>query len=96
HAGVIRRQGVTTMLLSLLLTSALAATSPVRDAPPTTVTLDTVAVVTRSGAAPAATPTRYCIVEALTGTRIRTKVCHTADEWIASEGEVPTGRITRR
>ncbi|KTT67764.1 hypothetical protein [Sphingomonas sanguinis] len=85
------------MLLSLLLTSALAATSPVRDAPPTTVTLDTVAVVSRSGAAPAAArPTRYCIVEALTGTRIRTKVCHTADEWIASEGEVPTGRITRR
>ena len=85
------------MLLTLLLTSALSAASPGRDAPPPTVTLDTVAVVNRSGASSAASAnTRYCVVEALTGSRIRTKVCHTADEWIASEGEVPTGRIMRR
>ncbi len=87
------------MLLTLLIASTLSAAAPGREplASPT-VTLNTVAVTAEGGASPApvSASTRYCVVERLTGSRIPTKVCHTADEWIALEGHVPTGRIARR
>lgn len=87
------------MSLTLFLSSVLSVAAPTGvSMTPKTITLDTVAVVTTPGTArPAASAkTRYCIFETATGSRIRTKTCHTADEWIASEGEIPTGRISRR
>ena len=87
------------MLLTLLIASTLSAAAPGREpmALPT-VTLNTVAVTTEGGVSPAtvSASTRYCVVETLTGSHIPTKICHTADEWIAREGQVPTGRIARR
>ncbi|WP_322964188.1 hypothetical protein [Sphingomonas fuzhouensis] len=86
------------MLLTLLIASTLSAAPAREPVEPNTVTLNTVAVAT-TGARPSAVPskaTRYCVIDAITGSRIRIKTCRTADEWIAMEGELPTGRIARR
>lgn len=96
------------MLLTLLIASTLSAaparepvepnTVPSSAATPGTVTLNSVAVPTTNGQ-PAAVPskaTRYCVVGTITGSRIPLKTCRTADEWIAMDGEIPTGRIVRR
>ncbi|MDY0959116.1 hypothetical protein SOM26_10520 [Sphingomonas sp. CFBP8993] len=84
------------MLLKLLIASTVSTAAPVREAP--TVTLDAVAVVTDLRGRPAASDakTRYCIVDRLPGSLIPTRFCHTASEWIAIDGAVPTGRIARR
>ncbi len=86
------------MLLTLLIASTLSAAPAREPVEPNTVTLNTVAVATMGGQ-PSAVPsktTRYCAVATLTGSRIPVKVCRTADEWIAMDGELPTGRIARR
>ncbi|HIV76887.1 hypothetical protein [Sphingomonas yabuuchiae] len=86
------------MLLTLLIASTLSAAPAREPVEPNTVTLNTVAVAT-TGTQPSIMPskaTRYCIIGEMTGSRIRLKTCRTADEWIATEGEIPTGRIARR
>ncbi|MFN3775872.1 hypothetical protein [Sphingomonas parapaucimobilis] len=91
------------MLLTLLIASTLSA-APAREtveaAPitPNAVTLNTVAVTT-SGGAPSVMPskaTRYCVVAQITGSHLPVKVCRTAEDWIAMDGQIPTGRIARR
>ena len=91
------------MLLTLLIASTLSA-APARPAvepaptTPNAVTLNTVAV-RPSGAEPSGMPskaTRYCVVAQITGSHLPIKVCRTADDWIAMDGQIPTGRIARR
>lgn len=87
------------MLLTLMIASGLsAAVSASEPITPPTVTIDAVAVTSAPGAPPPAmsSKTRYCVFDTLPASRIRMKICRTADEWIASEGQVPTGRIARR
>ena len=80
------------MLMSLLLTAALSSTNTAPARP----------VVAVDAAAPAASigvphgTTRYCVIDRITGSHIPVKLCRTADEWIAREGQVPTGRIKTR
>jgi hypothetical protein len=86
------------MLLTLLIASTLSAAPAHEPVEPNIVTLNTVAVAT-TGGQPSAMPskaTRYCAVSQITGSRIPVKVCRTADQWIALDGELPTGRIARR
>ncbi|QXT35348.1 hypothetical protein KV697_16645 [Sphingomonas sanguinis] len=82
------------MLLTLLIASTLSAAPAREPVEPNTVTLNTVAVATTDIQPSKAT--RYCAVGQITGSRIPVKVCRTADEWIAKDGELPTGRIARR
>jgi hypothetical protein len=86
------------MLISLLIASTLSsaapdpatAAAPVAPQPQAGRFVDAASVI-------ASLPpgTRLCVVDRLTGSRIPTKVCHTADEWIARDGVVPTGKIKR-
>jgi hypothetical protein len=86
------------MLLTLLIASTLSAAPAHEPVEPNTITLNTVAVATTGGqsAAVPSKTTRYCAVGQITGSHIPVKVCRTADQWIAMDGELPTGRIARR
>ncbi|WP_343527973.1 hypothetical protein [Sphingomonas sp.] len=82
------------MLLSLLLASALSVAAKDTVAPAAPVTQ--VGAPVAAAAVPGRAPVRYCVITELTGSRLSRKICHTADEWIALEGAVPTPRGTAR
>lgn len=86
------------MLLTLLIASILSAAPARETVEAAPITLNTVAVTT-SGGAPSVMPskaTRYCVVAQITGSHLPVKVCRTAEDWIAMDGQIPTGRIARR
>ncbi|GAM00695.1 hypothetical protein [Sphingomonas parapaucimobilis] len=86
------------MLLTLLIASTLSAAPARETVEAAPITLNTVAVTT-SGGAPSVMPskaTRYCVVAQITGSHLPVKVCRTAEDWIAMDGQIPTGRIARR
>ena len=66
------------MFASLLIASALSA-APAPAATPSPSSARTAVSDT----------TRYCIIANITGSRIPRKICRTAADWIAVEGEVP-------
>ncbi|MGE7207454.1 hypothetical protein ACQKJZ_17475 [Sphingomonas sp. NPDC019816] len=85
------------MLISLLIASTLSSAAPdpttaapVAPEPQAGRFVDAASVI-----ASLPPTTRLCVVDRLTGSRIPIKVCHTADEWIARDGAVPTGKIKR-
>ncbi|WP_454278133.1 hypothetical protein [Sphingomonas sp. Marseille-Q8236] len=86
------------MLLTLLIASTLSTAASGREPIAPTIAAPSTAAMTSGGSAASTFPadTRFCIYDTPTGSRIRLKVCRTADEWIATEGQVPTGRIARR
>ena len=63
--------------IALAAAAAVAAQQPAATAVPKI-------VAPVEGGSPAATqPTRYCVKEATTGTRMSRKVCRTRDAWLA-------------
>ncbi|WP_230482229.1 hypothetical protein [Sphingomonas sp. Leaf21] len=86
------------MLMTLMIATTLATATSGREPVASPVPSPTAATIVaeRSPSPMASSATRYCVVDTLTGSRIPTRVCRTADEWIAREGAVPTGRIARR
>ncbi|BCI70535.1 hypothetical protein SPKIRA_13650 [Sphingomonas paucimobilis] len=92
------KKGVTTMLISLLIASTLSMTAPDPTAGKPAAPQPQANQLTDSASVIASLPptTRICVVDRVTGSNIPVKVCHTADEWIARDGAVPTGKIKRR
>lgn len=85
------------MLISLLIASTLSAAAPDPAAALPAAPQPQAGRFVDSASVIASLPptTRLCVVDRLTGSHIPTKVCHTADEWIARDGVVPTGKIKR-
>ncbi|WP_294234530.1 hypothetical protein [uncultured Sphingomonas sp.] len=83
------------MFISLLIASTVAIANPARETAIAPAPTPTPAATATVAAGPSPT-TRYCVIDTLTGTRIRTKKCLTAAQWIARDGEVPGADTKRR
>lgn len=74
------------------LLSITASPIAARDAKPAVTAAEPVGATTRNET-PAAKPnTRYCLVDAPTGSRISHRVCKTRQEWMDSEGFDPLAK----
>ena len=69
------------ILMGVVAAFCMAAASPVMAAAPDPGGTPK-AEKPESGASAAGDTTKYCVVDTLTGSHVRTKVCHTRKEWL--------------